>query len=209
MVGSIDPRCETVRGTHWPKPGRVVVWSSRRGNHLGQRSRPTASTGRTYGCKRSDQTVKKLLCHGGRPHMGPRVGRGRLRWIVQAGCVSEEPAPRGESSSRNPTPRGLNLSTEPPWFGQTGVWASQRSPDERSDIRGLLAIPHIAVLMRASETGLDESIPFFRHPLAGDLLLYGIGARPSPDGVHEDRSANLRKRDYIVRCVDIPHGGLT
>src|SRR5579863_10591719 len=69
--------------------------------------------------------------------------------------------------------------------------------------------PHIAVLMRASVTGLDESIPFFRHPLAGDLLLYGIGARPSPDGVHEDRSANLRKRDYIVRCVDIPHGGLT
>src|ERR1035441_8791560 len=22
MVGSIDPRCETVRGTHWPKAGR-------------------------------------------------------------------------------------------------------------------------------------------------------------------------------------------
>ena len=38
MVGSIDPRCETVRGTHWPNKGRVVVWSSRRGNHLGQRS---------------------------------------------------------------------------------------------------------------------------------------------------------------------------
>jgi transposase len=33
----------------------------------------TASTGRTYGCKRSNQTVKKLLCHGGhiRPNMGP------------------------------------------------------------------------------------------------------------------------------------------
>src|ERR1700724_2206242 len=71
MVGSIDPRCETIRGTHWPNTGRVVVWSSRRGNHLGQRSKVTASTGRTYGCKRSDQTVKKLLWHGGRPHMGP------------------------------------------------------------------------------------------------------------------------------------------
>src|SRR6266478_3355799 len=71
MVGSIDPRCETVRGTHWPKKGRVVVWSSRRGNHLGQRSKVAASTGRTYGCKRSDQTIKKLLWHGGRPHMGP------------------------------------------------------------------------------------------------------------------------------------------
>src|SRR5260370_33901481 len=39
MAGSIDPRCETIRGTHWPKEGRVVVWSSRRGNHLGQRSK--------------------------------------------------------------------------------------------------------------------------------------------------------------------------
>src|ERR1700757_4034323 len=73
MVGSIGPRCETIRGTHWPKPGRVVVWNSRRGNHLGQRDKPTASTGRTYGCKRSDQTVKNFLWHGGRPHMGPRV----------------------------------------------------------------------------------------------------------------------------------------
>jgi len=72
-VGSIDPRCETVRGTHWPKKSRVVVWSSRRGNHLGQRFKPTASTGRTYGCKRSDQTVKNFLWHGGRPHMGPCV----------------------------------------------------------------------------------------------------------------------------------------
>src|ERR1700740_1594482 len=72
MVGSIGPRCETIRGTHWPKPGRVVVWNSRRGNHLGQRDKPTASTGRTYGCKRSDQTVKNFLWHGGRPHMGPR-----------------------------------------------------------------------------------------------------------------------------------------
>src|SRR6266516_207075 len=34
MVGSIDPRCETVRGIHWPKKGREVVWSSRRGNHM-------------------------------------------------------------------------------------------------------------------------------------------------------------------------------
>src|SRR6266566_1951589 len=71
MVGSIDGGCETVSGIHWPKKGREVVWSSRRGNHLGQRPKATASTGRTYGCKRSDQTLKKLLWHGGRPHMGP------------------------------------------------------------------------------------------------------------------------------------------
>src|SRR5215470_8923709 len=64
MVGSIDPRCETSRGTHRPNPGRVVDWSSRRGNHLGQRSKSTAPTGRTYGCKRSDQTLKPLVPRG-------------------------------------------------------------------------------------------------------------------------------------------------
>jgi hypothetical protein len=36
--------------------------------------------------------------------------------------------------------------------------------------------------------------PFLRYPFAGDLLLFGIGAGPSPDGVHErNRSTNLRK----------------
>ena len=36
--------------------------------------------------------------------------------------------------------------------------------------------------------------PFLRYPFAGDLLLFGIGAGPSPDGVQErNRSANLRK----------------
>src|SRR3984957_2828134 len=64
MVGSIDPRCETVRGVHWPATGRGIVWNSRRGNHLGQRPKAAASTGRTYGCKRSDQTSNLLVVRG-------------------------------------------------------------------------------------------------------------------------------------------------
>ena len=68
MVGSIDPRCETVRGTHWPVKVAGRVWSSRRGNHLGQWSSATASTGRTYGCKRSDQTIKNS-CSSGAVHI--------------------------------------------------------------------------------------------------------------------------------------------
>src|SRR5438552_17548456 len=95
MVGSIDPRCETVRGIHWPKKGREVVWSSRRGNHLGQRPKATASTGRTYGCKRSDQTLKKLLWHGGRPHMGPGSAEHREGRCTASGtrciCVVSTP----------------------------------------------------------------------------------------------------------------------
>src|SRR5439155_1941949 len=77
MVGSIDPRCETIRGTHWLKTGRVVVGNSRRGSHLGQRSKPTASTGRTYGCKRSDQTTKPLVPRGPSTY-GSRRSPGRL-----------------------------------------------------------------------------------------------------------------------------------
>src|SRR4030081_1632688 len=63
MVGSIDPRCETVRGTHWPLKVAGVFGTRVAENHLGQRS-PTASTGRTYGCKRSDQTKKTLVARG-------------------------------------------------------------------------------------------------------------------------------------------------
>src|ERR1700682_6592476 len=71
MAGSIDPRCETVRGTHWPKK---VAWL------FGTR---VAETILASGSKRPHQQAghmdasdpirpEKLLWHGGRPHMGPR-----------------------------------------------------------------------------------------------------------------------------------------
>src|ERR1700736_5977733 len=50
--------------------GRLGVWNSHRGNHLGQRSCASAKTGRTYGRKRSDQSTAQItLRGGGRPHM--------------------------------------------------------------------------------------------------------------------------------------------
>src|ERR1019366_8107715 len=79
MVGSIDPRCETVRGTHWPKAGRRCVWNSRRGKP----SWPAVKRNRInrpdiwMQAIRSNQ--KKLLWHGGRPHMGPRPRGGKSR----------------------------------------------------------------------------------------------------------------------------------
>jgi transposase-like protein len=48
-----------------PLLGRSVVWTSYRGNHLGQRSCASASTGRTYGRKRSDQSTAKHLARKG------------------------------------------------------------------------------------------------------------------------------------------------
>src|ERR1700675_157259 len=38
MVGSIDPRCETTRGTHWPVKVAGVFGTRVAENHLGQRS---------------------------------------------------------------------------------------------------------------------------------------------------------------------------
>src|ERR1700693_4570097 len=83
MAGSIDPRYETVRGTHWPVKVAGVFGTRVAENHLGQRYKAAASTGRTYGCKRSDQTMKKLLGHGGRPHMGPGSRPGRRLRLLQ------------------------------------------------------------------------------------------------------------------------------
>jgi hypothetical protein len=60
--------------------GRLGVWNSHRGNHLGQRSCASAKTGRTYGRKRSDQSTAQItLRGGGRPHMeSRRAGSVRL-----------------------------------------------------------------------------------------------------------------------------------
>src|SRR5204863_114780 len=85
--GRID-RSE-VRDSPWDtltEEGRAVVWCSRRGNHLGQRSKVTASTGRTYGRKRSDQTVEKTLVARGPSTYAWRIGTRRLRDRPVGGC---------------------------------------------------------------------------------------------------------------------------
>src|SRR6202011_1608414 len=80
MEGSIDPRCEKIRGTHWPVTV-AGLFGTRVAETILASGPPTASTGRTYGCKRSDQTIEKLLRHGGRPHMGPCFRRDDTRKI--------------------------------------------------------------------------------------------------------------------------------
>src|ERR1700747_3331014 len=53
--------------------GRLGVWNSHRGNHLGQRSCASAKTGRTYGRKRSDQsTAQNNLARRGPSQYGKR-----------------------------------------------------------------------------------------------------------------------------------------
>src|SRR5580692_4819506 len=115
MVGSIDPRCEILRGTHWPvKVARL--FGTRVAETILASGRPTASTGRTYGCKRSDQTLKKLLWHGGRPHMGPGAEAG-----TAMRCAS--------SFSRHTVPEVLQISSalKTKGAGKTGCALHPRS----------------------------------------------------------------------------------
>ena len=120
MVGSIDPRCETIRGTHWHKTGRVVVWNLRRGSHLGQRSKPTASTGRTYGCKRSDQT-RKNSCGTGAVHIWVPALRAKCAW---PGRRWIDLLDRGGSEAQT-SPRVVpaNAGTQPQAFAVTSAVA--------------------------------------------------------------------------------------
>ena len=68
MVGSIDPRCEIFRGTHWPVEVARLYGTRVAENHLGQRSSDRINRPDIWmQAIRSDQ--KKLLWHGGRPHI--------------------------------------------------------------------------------------------------------------------------------------------
>src|SRR5262245_29160850 len=77
MVRSIDPRCEQIRGTHWLNKVAGLI---------GTRVAETIlASGLTSCINRPDiwtQAIRSnlttLLCHGGRPHMGPRP-RAQLR----------------------------------------------------------------------------------------------------------------------------------
>src|SRR2546430_14519258 len=77
MVGSIDPRCETVRGTHWPN--KVAWLFGARVAETILASGPKSPHQQAGHMDASDpiRPSKKLLWHGGRPHMGPRFSRGR------------------------------------------------------------------------------------------------------------------------------------
>src|SRR5436190_13230296 len=69
MVGSIDPRCETARGTHWPK--KVAWLFGARVAETILASGPKSPHQQAGHMDASDpiKPSKKLLWHGGRPHM--------------------------------------------------------------------------------------------------------------------------------------------
>src|SRR5713226_8429382 len=80
--GSIDPRCETVRGTHWPK--KVAWLFGARVAETILASDPLRPHQQAGHMDASDPIrPEKLLRHGGRPHMGPGS---RFAWPRRPGA---------------------------------------------------------------------------------------------------------------------------
>jgi len=68
MVGSIDPRCETIRGIHWPVKAAGVFGTRVAETILASDpKRPHQQAGHMDAC--DPIRPRKLLRHGGRPHM--------------------------------------------------------------------------------------------------------------------------------------------
>lgn len=102
--------------------GRLGVWNSHRGNHLGQRSCASAKTGRTYGRKRSDQSAAQITLRGG--------GRSLIASLLSIVFVATPG--HGSLRGRNNPPQHLVRSTgaamsTTSWHAMTPLKAHPRS----------------------------------------------------------------------------------
>ena len=94
MARSIDPRRETSREVQRHNETAPTGWNLRRGIHLGQRSCATASKGRTYGSKRSDQ-LDSIFLQKGAVHIWTSLRKRAMS------CVTER-LNGGPNASRTP-----------------------------------------------------------------------------------------------------------
>src|SRR5436190_2786349 len=109
MVGSIGRRCETARGTHWPK--KVAWLFGARVAETILASGPKSPHQQAGHMDASDpiKPSKKLLWHGGRPHMGPCFRRDDDDDCLVLLIQLSSPGLTGRSS----TPRPLDGSQAP------------------------------------------------------------------------------------------------
>ena len=109
---------------------RCVVWNSRCGNHLGQRSYASAPTGRTYARKRSDQNIcLDLLARGSRPHMRRDQQRNRRQYRDRHEAKQLETLPN--CPRRAPT-AGMGLSDSRFKFASLGSAIALPNPVRRN-----------------------------------------------------------------------------
>jgi hypothetical protein len=143
--------------------GRLGVWNSHRGNHLGQRSCASAKTGRTYGRKRSDQSTAQITLRGG--------GRSLIASPLSMIFLVAAPG-HGSLRGRNNPPQHLVRSTgaamsTTSWHTMTPLKAHSRShPYPRpAAIRNLarmnLTNNGVRPLLRAPTSG--TALPNARH----------------------------------------------
>src|SRR5438045_3549603 len=96
MVGSIDPRCEQIRGTHWPNK---VAWliGTRVAEAILASGLTSRTKSRTYGCKRSDQTSKSP-CATGAVHIWVPAFAGTTELYANV-TATHAPIPRASGRS--------------------------------------------------------------------------------------------------------------
>jgi hypothetical protein len=114
------------------------------------------------------------------PSLRRRVGPTGFKQAISA----------GDGGKRNSSPRRARRKPLKPWRGESRV------------ISGVLVVTTLCHLPMHTGfcNGPRRVNPFLRHPLAGHLLLSGIGAGPSPDGVHEEQVGQSAE-DVIASLV--------
>ena len=117
--------------------GRIVVWASRRGTHLGQRSCASAREGRTYERKRSDHEIR-------RRHLvsrGPFFDRGLGVKRVAASFFSSFHTPGSRFFSRSTiaaalsAPMGMDLPMSTAGWPAGRPWPPTEWPSPRPEER--------------------------------------------------------------------------
>ncbi len=166
----------------------MVVWNSRRGNHLGQRYKPTASTGRTYGCKQSNQTVK-ISCATRAVHIWVRAFAGRQE--REGRRTASLPAIAISSVGIVIYRRRPNLAIEASRGARTDIAASKARPDHGPDLSG--------------SPGIQARILSFVVHSCMPAARLTLGCRDDGDHPHRRRThGQCQKPDRILAHEDLP-----
>ena len=199
MVRSIDPRCETLRGTHWPPRGRLIVWNSRRGTHLGQRS------------MRPHQQAGHMDASDPIRHSKPLASTGAVHiWVLAFASTTSNVLRHQKTSAFSLSSPGL-----PPSLKLRRAWDSWPRRSLGVDGTGRSSIPETMVLERISRGVLDRPPSRAMTGVGGDVASRSrdmkrpsFASRP-PSPRQRAQGKPGADRTHGPRAKDRKHGGRT
>jgi len=165
MVRSIVPRCEQIRGTQWPNKVALLI-----GTRVAKTILASGPTSRTYRPDIWVQAIRsnltKLLCHGGRPHMGPGSAPQRFSRCALSG--TRDPRLLAASSQRNAVPPPGDRFTSPLltifWrcsccqFSSRNGSRAARQRTVNGFARGFGVQQGLAMLIRGQYAGISKEV---------------------------------------------------